>query len=257
MLSRSGRVLILYLTVGDPLITTNLIKSLYQSGVDMLEIGLPTAKPKYDGPVVKRSMLRASANVQGIEEALENASKMTGGGKILFTYYEEALSYGVEELFSRAGGRFYTVLFPDLLIDYPDDLGRYLRLCDKYGFEPAFFVTTGFPHKLVKHLSSLEPAFIYLGLMLSTGVLLPISASRNIRLFRGLVGDVPLIVGFAVRSPEQVGSYVHAGADGVVVGSAFLRVLEEAADEDKRIRRACEFVAGLKKAVENHGNAPE
>ena len=224
--------------------------------MDVLEVGLPVAKPKYDGPVVKRSMRRALTNVSGIGEALEAAVKMPGDSKILFTYYEEALNYGVEDFFSRVSNGFGAVLFPDLLIDYLGELERYSRLCEKYGVAQAFFITTGFPHKLVKRLADLEPAFIYLGLMVSTGVLLPISASRNIRLFRELVGSVPLIVGFAVRSPEQVEQYMRAGADGVVVGSALLRILEEAS-EDEKISRVRGFVAGLKRAVEQHGYAQQ
>ncbi|MDJ0268951.1 MAG: tryptophan synthase subunit alpha [Aigarchaeota archaeon] len=252
MLPKLRRALILYITAGDPLINTKLVSALYQSGMDILEVGLPVARPKYDGPVIRRSMRRALASLSGLDDALDSAVKLPGDNKILFTYYDEALKYGVEDFFSRVSSGFGSVLFPDLLIDHLGELERYSRLCEKYGVAQAFFITTGFPHKLVKRLSSLEPAFIYLGLMVSTGVLLPISAGRNIRLFRELVGSVPLIVGFAVRSPEQVEQYMQAGADGVVVGSALLRILEEAG-EDEKISRVCGFVAELKRAVERHG----
>jgi tryptophan synthase alpha chain len=62
-----------------------------------------------------------------------------------------------------------------------------------------------------------------MGLMASTGVKLPIQVIRNLRIARELVGDVRLLVGFAVNSPQSAAELINAGADGVVVGSAFIR----------------------------------
>jgi tryptophan synthase alpha chain len=104
-------------------------------------------------------------------------------------YYEDALKIGLEGLFRRAAENGAdALLFPDLLIDYPDQFKTYTQLSEKYGLEKAFFITTTFPHKLVRELVDHEPAFIYLGLMACTGVLLPITIARNIYIMKRLVG---------------------------------------------------------------------
>jgi len=84
--------------------------------------------------------------------------------------------------------------------------------------------------------------------MFSTGVLLPVSAERNIRNIRRLLGDTPMVVGFAIRDPEQVRRYVSAGADGVVVGSGFLRILE-GYPEGERVEKAIQFLRSLKEVL--------
>jgi len=241
-----------YLTVGDPLATPNIPATLSEAGADLLELGLPVSKPKYDGPTVKRAMLRALGNGFTTQKALTEASRLEADGKILFTYYDVAQEMGVEELLQHASNHFRAVLFPDLLIDYPEKLELYCRLSEELGLEKVFFVTSSFPHKLIQRLPSMEASFIYLGLMISTGVMLPVSAERNIRVIRKLVGDTPLLVGFAVKTPEQVRSYVEAGADGVVIGSAVLRLLEETSAEE-RLERLRSFVSSIREALDTNG----
>jgi len=248
------RVLMIYFTVGDPVVDSSLPNVLMDAGADLLELGLPTARPKYDGPTVRRAIRRALQSGFIASRALLESVRLAVGGKILFAYYDVAMEVGVERMFEQASQGFRAILFPDLLIDYPENLQLYCMLCERYGLEKAFFITTGFPHRLVQGLAGLEPGFIYLGLTLSTGVMLPVSAEKNIRIMRQLVGDTPLLVGFAVRTPEQVSRYVEAGANGVVIGSAVLRLLEKTRG-DGRIRRVREFVSSIREALDRHGGA--
>ncbi|MCS7142639.1 MAG: tryptophan synthase subunit alpha [Aigarchaeota archaeon] len=243
----SGRRLIVYVTLGDDLVKPQLIQRFMHSGCDVLELGLPTPLAKYDGPTIRRSIARALRTCDGrVRELLDMVRQFDAEQKVLFTYFEFAANMGLREVYSRAAEHVESVLFPDLLIDYPERVDEYVAMSREYGLELTFFVPTTVPHRLVTRIASLDPAFVYLGLMISTGVHLPVTAERNIGVIKRLLGQVPLVVGFAVRTPEQVRRYVAAGADGVVVGSAILKMLEEGEAE-----RSVELVRSLKEAMES------
>lgn len=247
---KGRRTLTIYLTAGDPLAFSDpVIDALVSSDIDLFELGIPNEHPKYDGPTIRESYKRALENGVTVEKVFE-IIKNFPSNKVLFTYFDLALKMGLEEFANLASGcSVGSMLFPDMLIDYPGRLDSYVRVCGLYGLEPAFFVTSSFPHRLISKVAKLEPAFIYLGLMASTGILLPVTLSRTIRIVKELIGDVPLFVGFAISRPEQIANCVNAGADGVVIGSAVLRLLKEA-EIDERPRRVKEYIRSLKMALD-------
>jgi tryptophan synthase alpha chain len=250
---RNKRTLTAYLTVGDPLTSDKtIIEALTISGVDIFELGIPTNMPKYDGPVIRASHKRALEKGVTTDKAFKltrEFTTITGANTVLLTYFSVALNYGLEDFIEKASiAGVSCVLFPDLLIDYVDSLDVYIKLCENYGVEPAFFITSCFPHRLISKLAKLNPAFIYLGLMASTGILLPITISKTIRIMKGLVGDIPLLAGFAISTPQQISNCIEAGADGIVIGSALLRLLETEQGEN-RATKLRNFILSLKKAL--------
>ncbi|MEM2320471.1 MAG: tryptophan synthase subunit alpha [Candidatus Bathyarchaeia archaeon] len=241
------KVLMVYLTAGDPYVSGDTVRAISECGVRIFEFGIPLARPKYDGPTIRASYKRVLENYTALEEIFSIIKSFHVDHKIIFTYLEYAKRIGLEriaELALESGAE--GLLFPDLLIDYPEELGAYMRLCKEYDLEPIFFATSSFPHRLVSRLAELNPAFIYLGLMASTGILLPITISRTIRIMRGLIGGTPLLVGFAISEPHQVSNCIRAGADGVIVGSAIIKLLCGASDLDG----LKEYVLSLIKALE-------
>jgi len=124
---------------------------------------------------------------------------------------------------------------PDLPLDHPDNLSDYAKAMRKAGLRPTFFASSKSPHRWLVVYASHEPLFIYLGLQPSTGVTLSIAVERNVRLARRLIGDTFLLVGFAIREPDQARRLIEASADAVVVGSEVLRrVLREGLVDAKR-----------------------
>ena len=246
-----SKVLVAYLTAGDPCVDCKIVDVLSKCGVDIFEFGIPTVKPKYDGLTIKASFKRALKNGVTIEKSFYLIKNFQQVHKIVFTYFELAKDIGLEnfmEYVSNAGAK--GVLFPDLLIEYMEELETYLRLCMKYDFNPMFFITSTFPHKMVLKLAQLKPLFIYLGLMASTGTFLPITATKTIKIMKDLVGGTPLLVGFAISDPSQVSDYVKAGADGVVVGSAILKLINNGQNTRLKREKLAKFVRSLKKALE-------
>lgn len=220
------KVLMVYLTAGDPYVNGDILSILSECGVRIFEFGVPLACPKYDGPIIRMSYKRALENGITLERVFSLIKSFHVDHKIVFTYFDYAINVGLNkfaEMVLEAGAE--GILFPDLLIDYPEDLDTYIRFCGEYDLEPIFFITSSFPHRLVSKLTMLDPALIYLGLMASTGILLPITISRTIKIMRDLVGRTPLLVGFAISEPSQVSDCIKAGADGVVVGSSIIKLL--------------------------------
>jgi tryptophan synthase alpha chain len=166
-------------------------------------------------------------------------------GEVYVMAYWEDYAARPEALFeaaAAAGAR--GVLAPDLLIDFPPELGRYVELARRFKMEPVFFVPGKFPHGLVRRLASYRPAFIYLGLYAATGIELPVYVERNIKVFREVAPEVFLVAGFAIDTPQKAAAVVRAGADAVVVGTAFLRRLRSSVEE------AVAFLREIKRALQ-------
>ncbi len=190
--------------------------------VDFLEIGIPTGNPKYDGPIIR--MTHRSAELKSLEavKVINDYSKYSKA-PVLMGYAADYID-SLNEVASVARSvNAVSVLFPDLLFDYPELIDKYVRVMEDSGLRPSFFISSKTPYKLVKRLSEYNPLFIYLGLYAATGIKLPIYVEQNVTTIRGIVGDTFLVVGFAVNSPDMVKSLIKAGADGVVVGTAFIQ----------------------------------
>jgi tryptophan synthase alpha chain len=202
--------------------------------VDFVELGLPSRNPKYDGPFIRR----AHGEAEPVELGL------VPGEVYVMAYWEDhaAKPEALFEAAAAAGAR--GVLAPDLLIDFPPELGRYVELARRFKMEPVFFVPGKFPHGLVRRLASYRPAFIYLGLYAATGIELPVYVERNIKVFREVAPEVFLVAGFAIDSPQKAAAVVRAGADAVVVGTAFLRRLRSSVEE------AVAFLREIKRALQ-------
>jgi tryptophan synthase alpha chain len=201
---------------------------------DFVELGLPSRNPKYDGPYIRR----AHGEAEPVELGL------VPGEVYVMAYWEDhaAKPEALFEAAAAAGAR--GVLAPDLLIDFPPELGRYVELARRFKMEPVFFVPGKFPHGLVRRLASYRPAFIYLGLYAATGIELPVYVERNIKVFREVAPEVFLVAGFAIDSPQKAAAVVRAGADAVVVGTAFLRRLRSSVEE------AVAFLREIKRALQ-------
>ena len=198
---------------------------------DFFEMGVPTANPKYDGPFIRKAH-------REVEAPLWLAPPVP---TYLMAYWEdyyrepEALFQKAAEVGARA------VLAPDLLIDFPQELERYIHLSGQYGLSTAFFLPGKFPHRLAKRLA--EADFIYLGLYAATGVELPVYVERNIKLLREAAPSAYVVAGFAVDTPEKAAKLIRAGADAVVVGTAYMKRLRQG------IEQATSFLKALKAAL--------
>ena len=234
--SEGRPVLIAYLTAGDPdpSRTTGLIRALERGGADLIELGVPFSDPIADGPVIQRAAdraLKAGTTLRKVLEIAAEVRRQSDISLLLFTYLNPALRYGFEAL---ARDSVKAGIDGCLLIDLSvEEAGPYVTACRAHEFDTVFLVAPTSTERRLELVAQYSSGFIYL--VSRTGVTgerssIAASASELVRRMRA-VSDLPLAVGFGISMAAQVAE-VGALADGVVVGSAIVRCIEENAAGD-------------------------
>jgi len=210
------------------------IQALADAGVDAIEIGFPYSDPVMDGPVIQEAAdisLKAGTNAADVFEALKVASS-TGVAAVVMTYWNPIEKYGVEK-FAQAiadnGGS--GVITPDLTIEESDG---WLAATAKAEINPIYVVAPSTKDPRLAEVTSKTGGFVYAAsLMGVTGTRNSVSTGAADLVARvRTVTDLPISVGLGVSTREQAKS-LAAYADGVIVGSAFIKLLLEAKSEEE------------------------
>jgi len=223
-----------FLTAGDPSPerTAPLCEALARSGAGIIELGVPFSDPLADGPTIQRASQRALSHGVGLARTLDLASEVrasVGVALVLFTYYNPILRMGEEEFASRAERSGVDGV---LVTDLPLEEGQELRSClISRGIDPILLVAPTSGARRIAMAAAQARGFLYY--ISRTGV-----TGTQESLPAGLVDEIaavrraaalPVAVGFGISSPEQVAA-AGSAADGVVVGSALISVVEESID---------------------------
>lgn len=208
------------------------IQALAAAGVDAIEIGFPYSDPVMDGPVIQEAAdisLKAGTNAADVFAALKIAAD-TGVAAVVMTYWNPIEKYGVEN-FAQAiadhGGS--GVITPDLTIEESE---RWLAATSKSAINPIYVVAPSTKDERLAQVTSKTGGFVYAAsLMGVTGTRNSVSTGAADLVARiRTVTDLPISVGLGVSTREQAKS-LAAYADGVIVGSAFIKLLLEAKSE--------------------------
>ncbi|MFC3769332.1 tryptophan synthase subunit alpha [Paenibacillus sp. GCM10012303] len=232
-LKASGRTaLIPYITMGDPNpdVSVSLMRELETAGADIVELGVPYSDPLADGPVIQRASERALKHNITILDCIRIAKEAREHNVslpfILFTYYNPVLQVGLERFFELLAEHDISgVIIPDLPFE---ENGPVKALSDRFNIHLIPLVAPTSEDRIVKIVSSAS-GFIYCVSSLGvTGVRSDFFS--GIDEFLATVRrstDLPIAIGFGISSSEQ---FVHfsKSCDGVVVGSAIVRKIEEA-----------------------------
>lgn len=244
------RALVIYLTAGDPSLelTVRLAAEAVRRGADVVELGVPFSDPLADGPVIQRAAHRALARgttLQGVLEAVRTLRRQVEAPLVLLTYYNPVLAYGLREFAAHAAQAGADgAIVADLP---PEEAGPLAAALAPAGLDLIHLVAPTSTPARVRLIARRSQGFIYLVSL--TGVTgerpeLPRELAAQIRALR-LVTTKPICVGFGIGRPEQVAA-VGTLADGVIVGSAVVRLVEERAGADSLIEDLGAFVAALK-----------
>jgi tryptophan synthase alpha chain len=228
------KALIAYITAGDPTPekTPELVFALERGGVDLVELGVPFSDPIADGPVIQRGAeraLKAGTTVKKVLDIARNIRKKSRIPLVLFTYLNPVLRYGLEALARDAKeAGIDGCLLTDLSVE---EAVSYTGAMKSAGLDTVFLAApTSTPARL-KLVSEYSSGFVYL--VSRTGVTgerssISDSLAPLVKAMRA-VTRLPLAVGFGIATPEQARE-VSKMADGVVVGSAFVRLIEQNGD---------------------------
>jgi tryptophan synthase alpha chain len=254
-LQEAGRsALMPYLTIGYPERESalSLVPALVESGADMLELGVPFSDPLADGATIQASTQRALANGVTLPYCLQTARRLRAAGVeapfTLMGYYNPIYQLGLEAFADQARDAGVDgVIVPDLP---PEEAGGLDEVLRRRGIDYIYFLAPTSDEERLKLVAGKARGFIYLVSL--TGVTgarealppeLPAFVERVRQVTRG---DVPLAVGFGIGSPasaRQVGEL----ADGVIVGSALIRRIEDPATAEDEARR---FIRSLRDALD-------
>ncbi|CAB4952097.1 MAG: tryptophan synthase subunit alpha [Actinobacteria bacterium] len=244
--------LIAYIPAGFPSQAgcAKVIQAFVEAGVDAIEIGFPYSDPVMDGPTIQAAAVTALENGTGSAEvmaALKTATD-TGVAAVVMTYWNPIERYGVNE-FAQAiaanGGS--GVITPDLTIE---ESAGWLIATKNSSISPIYVVAPSTSDARLPKVTSACGGFVYAAsLMGVTGARNSVSSGAADLVARiRKTTDLPIAVGLGVSTREQAKG-VAAYADGVIVGSAFIKALQDAPNEDAGLAAVSNLARELAKGV--------
>ena len=239
-----------YLCAGDPNpeLTSKLLLTLEEAGADLIELGVPFSDPIADGPTVQRSSERALTHRISLQQILEMVATLRTQTDIpiaLMGYYNPIFRMG-EDVFCKAAqdAGVDGVIIPDLP---PEQAQPLLEVAPNYNLATIFLAAPTSPPERMQLIASISTGFIYcVSVTGVTGARATLSdeIAPMIAELRKHT-DKPVSVGFGISTPEQATQVVQL-ADGAIVGSAIVNVIEEHInDEAKLLTAVKQFASDL------------
>lgn len=251
--SQGRAALIGYLPAGfpTPAASVRLITAMVRSGVDVIEVGLPYSDPLMDGPVIQEAVDLALRSGTTTDVVLRTVAAVSDDGAVplVMSYWNPIERYGLERFagaLADAGG--VGVITPDLT---PEEAGPWISASDAAGLGRVFLVAPSSTDERISLIARACTGFVYAASTMGvTGVRASVGVDAQDLVQRAKSRtDLPVAVGIGVSTAEQARE-VAGYADGVIVGSAFIRcVLEssgEAEAEASVARLASELAAGVR-----------
>jgi tryptophan synthase alpha chain len=251
--ARGETALVPFVTAGDPDLETTeaIVLAMAEAGADVIELGVPFSDPVAEGPTIQRASERALASGTSLRRVLVLVASLRSRVEVplvLMGYANSVLAMG-EESFARAAGE--AGVDGLILVDLPPEEGEAcFSLLREAGVDPILLAApTTQPERLAMLARETRGFLYFVSLTGVTGARRELSDSleREVAAVRE-VSEVPVCVGFGVSTPDQV-QRVAAFADGVVVGSALVERIEQAASPEAAVDAAASFVAQLKQPL--------
>lgn len=239
-LAKEGRAgLVTFVTAGDPDLETSrkILAGLAKAGADVIELGMPFSDPMADGPAIQASSLRALNAGQNMKKTLAMVAEFRKSNAdtpiVLMGYYNPIYVYPREKFLDDAAAAGVDGL---IVVDVPPEADD--ELCLPARERGLNFVRLATPttdaKRLPAVLNNTSGFLYYVSITGITGAAAPVVNDVHAQIKRIKNSTkLPVVVGFGVKSPEQV-SALAKGADGVVVGSAIVSAIEQTLDSEGR-----------------------
>lgn len=220
-----------FITAGDPSIDTSyrIAKSMIENGADLLEFGVPYSDPSADGPVIMRADVRALASGTRLKDVFSLSKKLTDEYPavpvVLLLYFNSIFVYGIERFFAACEEAGISgVIIPDLPLEEQEEARP---AADAHGIYMIAMATPASGDRLRK-ITAGAKGFLYCVASLGVTGERSTFATDFTEYFDALneLTDLPKCIGFGVSTPEQKKA-LEGYADGVIVGSAIVRRVEE------------------------------
>ena len=241
-----------FITCGDPDLETTgkLVHAAVEGGADLIELGIPFSDPTAEGPVIQGANLRAlqgGVTTDMIFDLVRELRKNVTIPLVFMTYANVVFSYGAE-VFIRTCKEVGIdgIILPDLPFEEKDE---FAPLCKQYGVALISLIAPT-SDKRIAMIAREAEGFLYIVSSLGvTGTRSEITTdlSSIVKVVRENT-DIPCAIGFGISTPEQAKKMAKI-ADGVIVGSAIIKLIEKYGIESKKA--VGEYVKSMKEAVLN------
>ena len=232
-LKEEGKLLSIYFTAGFPKLndTADIIIKLQESGVDMVEIGLPFSDPLADGPTIQDSSMSAINNGMNTDilfNQLKDIRDKVSIPLIIMGYFNPILQYGVEKFCKKCNEiGIDGLIIPDLPIDYY--LENYKSIFEQNKLYNMFLIAPQTSDERIRKIDSISKGFIYMVSSSSITGSKNSFSSEQINYFERIEKmnlNTPRIIGFGVGNKETFNATVNY-SKGAIIGSAFIKNLNE------------------------------
>ncbi len=251
--AKGEKALVGFITAGDPDLgrSLDIARQMCLSGLDLLELGVPFSDPTADGPVIQRSSARAicaGVNMGSVIAMVRSIREFSSIPTVIFSYYNPILAYGAKEFYRDAVAAGADGV---LVVDLPPEESDELTGVWGNGLDFIRLVAPTTPPERMARIASKASGFIYLVSMTGitgSGGLNREEIARVSQDLRNNCHGLPICIGFGISTPDGAAK-VSEFADGVVVGSAFERLIESNPEDGNIAGRIGEYVALLKNSI--------
>lgn len=249
---QNGSAFIGFLTAGDPNLskTEDYVLAMADAGADLIELGIPFSDPVAEGKVIEAAnvrALKAGTTLSKVFDLVERVRSKTQIPLVFLSYLNPIFCFGYDAFFQRcAQVGVDGIIIPDLPYEERDEL---LPFAQRHQVHIISMIAPTSEAR-IKRLAQDSSGFIYLvSSMGVTGVREKITTdlASMIQTIQS-VTDVPVCVGFGIATPEQAKTMVQSGANGVIVGSAIVKIMEAYGEQAEPYLR--DYVNHMKASIQ-------
>ena len=253
---KEEKALICYIVGGYPDAKTSkeIIKTLIESGADIIEIGIPFSDPMADGPTIqKASSIALSKGITPSTcfEIVNDLKKTFIETPFLFmTYSNIVFSNNLKNFLTLAKkNNIDGFIIPDLNVEESQE---YVRLANKLGLATVFLSAPNTPKKRLLEIASVSTGFVYMVSVFGiTGTRFNFekytfdAVSKTKEIINRF--KIPLAVGFGISNPGDAENMLRSGADGIIIGSSLMKlIMDNENDKEKMLSYLSKFISELK-----------
>lgn len=249
-LFKNQKAFIPFITAGDPSldVTERLVPAMALAGADLIEIGIPFSDPVAEGTVIQEAderALRAGTTTDKLFESVKKIRQKTAVPLAFMSYYNPLFVYGVRRFAEQSANcGIDALIVPDMPFEEKQEL---LPACKQYGLDFISLIAPTSKER-IRQIAAEAQGFLYCISSLGvTGVRSEITTDigEMVSLAKE-AKDIPCAIGFGISTPAQA-RQMAALADGVIVGSAIVKLIAQYGDQC--IGPVCDYTASMKKAV--------